>query len=342
MHITEKQHQKIDGLLAILREYLQVRFEHACRVNPNLRRMAEDLTWQQLATVRQIFAETKAFGPERYCVIDILTSFDARKKGALFSLTDQNTIFNEIVSEVGREKAQKKMEDVTITDLGSFYKTIDPATEDAVLLIQSWIWWDLPDALDLQVLDLQLERIKALSQSEMSPELLGFYRNETHDATADLNIADIVQFEVKRSREAAHAFTSRREHEPAFKAVVKRVPQPDTAIDAAILTMAQRLRVAEQVQKSGELDDTLRAHYGKVLHCAPEDVAAERVVALEREALANGRQQLRRMLESDGAGGEMFNFKLRQVEQVKEKLARIEAAAKAVAEKAGPSAGASV
>lgn len=327
MSVTEKQQQKIDGLLRYVREYLSARFDHACRINPILRRVADELMWQQLATVRQIVSELKSFGPERYMVIDILVSFDARKKGALFSLTDQNTIFNEIVSEVGREKAQKKMEGVTINDIGSFYKTIDPSIENAVLLIQSWIWWDLPDALDLYMLDHQLEHVKALVHTEMTFELLAHYRAEMNNPSADLKISDIVAFELKRAHEVASGFISRRRSEPGFKMIVKRDSMPDGAIEFVIMTLAQRLRIIDQVQKNPALDPTLKEHYVKTMRMDPESLTPERVMAIEREGFNVGKQQLRRMLENETALGEPYDFKLRQVELVKEKFGLIESAA---------------
>jgi len=329
MAVTEKQQQKIDALLRYIRDYLQARFDHACRVNPTLRSVADDLIWQQLMVVHQIVEETKAFGPERFCVIDILTSFDMRKKNALFSLTDQNTIFNEIVSEVGREKAQKKMEGVTITDIGAFYKTIDPSVENSVLLIQSFIWWDLPDALDLLILDLQLDRMRSLKQTQMSPELLSFYRNEMNNMNAELTMPDIIAFELKRSRETAASFLNRRPQEPGYRMIVKRDNLPDSAIDGVINTMAQRLRAIEQMQKSDALDQTLKEHYGRVLRLEPDAVTPERAVAFEREAYAAAKQQLRKMLDAEHATGEPYDYKHRQIGLVKDKLQRIEAVAQA-------------
>ncbi len=320
---TERQMQKAEALLKVLRDYLQARFDHATRINPSMRRLADELMWQQLATVRQIFLELKSFGPERFVVIDILTSFDMRKRGALFSLSDQNTIFNEIVSEAGKEKEQKKFEGVTIGDIGSFYKAIDPSLEHAVLLIQSWIWWDLPDAMDLVLLDLQAERVKSLRQGGLTPEILSHYRQELNQPGAELTVNDAVALEMKRATEAATSFRHRRTLDPGYRLIIKRDPLPDASADALIQTMAQRLRVMEQVQKSG-VDATLKEHYSRMFKCDAEAVTPERIVAFEREALAASRAQLRRLLEGDGMWGEPYDYKQRQLGLISEKLARID------------------
>ncbi|MCX7013490.1 MAG: hypothetical protein NTW86_13205 [Candidatus Sumerlaeota bacterium] len=329
MAASDKLTRKIDGILRYVLEYIEARFEHACRINPAMRHVRDDLVWQEMASMRQILASAKGFGPDKFFVVDILTSFDEKKKYALFNPTDQHNIFNEIVSEAEAEKEkQAKIEAATIRNIGDFYKAIDPSLGKAILLVQTWLWWDLPDALDLFVLDLQAERIAALRQREMTPDLLAFYRNEMNDPKADLSTQDVVNFEVKRSHEVAANFEKRRATDPGFQIIIKREAGPADALDAQILSLAQRLRVIEQVKRAGQLEPPLREHYAKVFQAAPEAVTPERVGAYEREICAGLRAKLRTQLETDSALGEPYNFKQKQLDLVRHKIAAVEAAAK--------------
>ena len=51
---------------------MDIRFAHASRVNPNVRHIYEDIRWQQLTQLRLILESSKAWGPDRYYVADVL------------------------------------------------------------------------------------------------------------------------------------------------------------------------------------------------------------------------------------------------------------------------------
>jgi len=328
MALTEKQERKIEAVLRYLHQYLEARFEQACRINPSMRRVRDDLMWHEMATVRQVLAEGKGFGPDKFVVVDILTSFDAVKKAAMWQPSDQHSIFSEIVSEAETEKQQAKMEGIGIRRIGDFYKAIDPSLEKAILLVQTWLWWDLGDAVDLTILDLQAERVAALRRAQMTPDLLAFYRLDMHNPTAELTGEDVVAFEVKRSRDMAQAFEGRRASEPGFQMIIKREATHSEALDSDALNLAQRLRAVEQIRRTNSVDPALRDHYAKIFQCSPEAVAADRVIAYEQEACAVVRSKMRSHADGEQALGEPYNFKLRQIELVRQKMARIEAAAK--------------
>jgi len=327
MAAPDNVERKTDGVLRYLNQYLEARFDHASRINPSMRRVRDDLAWHELAAVRQILAEAKGFGPEKFVVVDILTSFDAGRKNALYSTTDQHTIFNEIVSEAESDKKQSNIEGASIRNIGDFYKAIDPSLERTVLLVQTWIWWDLPDAVDLHVLDLQADRVAALRRTEMSPGLLNFYRVDMGDANANLTIDDVVDFEVKRSAALAQAFEARRAAEPGHQMIIQRQAASNESVDSQILNLAQRLRVIEQVRKTNSVEPPLRDHYARIFQVGPETVTADRVVAYEQEICATVRQKIRAQMESDQPLGEPYDFKKKQIELVGQKMTRIQAAA---------------
>jgi hypothetical protein len=283
-----------------------------------------------MASIRQTLLSLKGFGPEKFVVVDILTAFEERKKTALFNPSDQNTLFSEIVSEAEAE-SQQTMEGTLITNIGGFYKAIDPSLEKTILLVQTWIWWDLPDAIDLYLLDLQAERIVALAKTERTPELLAFYRGEINDPTAELSMADIVELEMNRSRKVGQGFITRREIDPGYKLIVKRDVRRDDALGAHVQDLAQRLRIIEQTRQGEAMAPMLCEHYAKLLHCPAEDVTPERVQGHETAIVAAACSRLHAMLGSQQMLGEPYDFKHRQIELVRQKVAMSEASAQAAA-----------
>ena len=118
MDFTPQQEKRIDGILALVKDYLDARFTHARRVNPRISHIYADIMWQQLATLRLILREGKAFGPVKYLVADILCSDDEPKRKALFNPVDQNSIMNEII-DVEEEKRDQKAGTLEIKDIDS-------------------------------------------------------------------------------------------------------------------------------------------------------------------------------------------------------------------------------
>lgn len=328
MDLNEKQGRKIDGVMRHVAEYMELRFAHACRINPELKRVKTDLTWHELASTRQTLGGLRSYGPDRYVIVDILTSFDEKKKGALFSQSDNQSLFPEIVSEAATEQ-QTAMDIPGVRSVGDFYKALIPTLGETALLVQTWVWWDLPDAFDLYVMDLQADRIAALRKSEMNPQLNQFYRAEMDKGAEDhseLTMDAVLQFELERTKNLAKAFELRRAEEPGFQKIIRRDALDDEDFGNHVQNLAQRLRVIEQARVNQSLDQPLLDHYGRIFNCEPAEVTCERVVKFEEENAATLRAGLQSMLDSDQSLGPPYNFKESQMDLVREKMSRAEAA----------------
>ncbi len=320
----EKVERKIDGLMVYLKEYLDLRFSHACRINPSIQRIREDLMWHEIASLRQVMAENKAWGPDKYVVIDILTSFDEKKITNLFTQTDNQQIFSEIVTEADTEKKKQQMDAEAIKDIGTFYKSIDPSLGATVLLVQTWIWWDLKDALILNLLDLQAERIAALQKMEMSTNLQVFYRNEMHLPEKSLTMEDVLAFELKRTRAIEERFNQRRQADPGYQIIIRRDPAPDKSFESQITALAHRLRVVDSIKKANKLDDAQKQYYAKLLRREPDSLTVEAALQCETSAIATARAALAKACADDQGLGEPYDFKKSQCKLAREKVARIE------------------
>lgn len=336
MAVSEKQERKIQGLLRCLSEYLTARFEQAARINPSLRRVQNDLVWLELASVRQVFATLKGFGPDRIAVVDVLLSFDDKKKDSLYTLTNQSTIYNQIVTE--EEEKKETMEGRGIRDLTSFYKMLEPGLERIITLVQTWIWWDLKDAVDLHLIDLQADKIRALSRAQMTPEIAEYYRIEMQEAPKDLSIGHALAFEFQRAKRAAAAFEHRRDTDPQHKIILKRDRINDEELDAQTEQLTRCLREVEQVRKADELQPETREEYAIVFACPPDQVSKQRVLDRVQENLAAQRAKLRAMLDSEESWGEPYDFKEKQGDMVREKMARMEETARAASSLPKPAA----
>ena len=217
-----------------------------------------------------------------------------------------------------------------IEDIGAFYKAIDPSLGKTILLIQTWIWWDLKDTFELHLMDLQAERVAALTQTEMSTDLQTFYRNEMNQPSAELTIKAIIDFEVKRTRELGQRFERRRETAPGYRIIIKRDWEGDAEFSQIIQTISQRLRVIDKLTANGDLEGPQREFYAKLLDCPTDDVTAERIVSYEQDTVRSLLPKLHSQLETTKPLGKPYDFKKKQIELVRKKIARVEELAASV------------
>ena len=124
-----------------------------------------------------ILNEEKAFGPERYPVIDIITGNDEGRRRTIFVTVGQNSICQEIIN-VDASGAEATRGQLPIKDVRTLYNHIDPAFEQVVELVQIWIWWDIPDCTDMARFDLQMALVKRLIRSTLTDETKERYRLE--------------------------------------------------------------------------------------------------------------------------------------------------------------------
>ena len=222
MPLSQKTIKRADSIIKKIRDYMDIRFAHACRVNQHIRHIYEDVRWQQLASLRHVISRSKAFGPDRYYVADILCEDNASRKKALFTPTDQNSILNEIINLQDISDKDKTAGQLPIHDMRTFYRSLDPSLEHVVELIQTWIWWDLADASDLVLFEHQVQVVKKVMEIKMEGPIIEHYQKVLHKAGEDLERKDIVSYEFKRLEDILKGVEERRAEDEGYMMIVKR------------------------------------------------------------------------------------------------------------------------
>lgn len=308
MEITVQQQKRIDGIMAIVKDYLDVRFTHARRVNPRIGHIYADVMWQQLATLRLLLRGAKAFGPVKYMVADILCSDDDQKRKALFNPVDQNSIMNEIV-DVEEEKRDQRAGTLEIKDMRTMYKALDPSLEMVVELIQTWIWWDLPDAADVLNFDQQYQRIMSLQSREITDQIIDYYHKIFRRPATEVTRQEILDYEFKKLTAILDRLVGRRQIEGGYQIIIKREELPDTATDSLMLDLSKHIMGLQKLQNLPGLDDDMKQYYQKVLGESHEDVDINSAIAFEERKIKEGKATVLQALSDEKALGEPYDYK---------------------------------
>lgn len=227
MALSQKTKRRVQQILAKVRDYMDVRFAHAARVNPKIRHIYSDIRWQQLMSLRLILVSSKAYGPDRYWVADILCEQNAQRKKALFNPTDQNSILNEIINLKEEEGKQKRAGQLPISSMRTFYTAMDPSLERIVELIQTWIWWDLQDASDLVSFEHQAAVIQQLQKKNIEGPLLEHYQKLLRKAASEIDKPLVLNYEFDRLEQIQENFEERRDFDEGYQMIVKRDVRED-------------------------------------------------------------------------------------------------------------------
>lgn len=318
---TEKQ---VEGILEHLGKYLGLRFSHAKRINPRFGQIEIDLKWHELVHVRFVISQTKSFGEFRIPVSDILISFDADKKRNIFSPSDQNSIMPQLVKQDEGDHAKTSGAAVQIRDMQSLYHAIDPALQAMVELLESWVWWDLRDAAEMFHLSLQFKAIRRLLKSELNDKLVAHYRQLLKgESIGALNKANILTYEFNRTESLVNDFAVRREEEEIQQQLIARESTGSQSLDSDTIQLAQHIRATKRLQDPNGMDSALRDYYAKALRCAPDKVTTEGALEFEHRYIGRAREELAQALHGGGAAGEPFNFKERELQEARNKLAAL-------------------
>lgn len=313
--------QNVALILKHLRHYMDLRFSHARRLNPKFKAVEGDMKWHELECVKQVLARQKPLGEFRVSPGDIIVGFDVEKKRGVFLPKGQLSIQNEIITKEDAGLVKGGAAD-GIRDLSSFYKAVDPFLKSVVDLMQTWVWWDLPDAADMAIMDSQFDKLTKIPRMQMSEALANYYKN---DVKGEMSIQSIVDLEFGRAEETVLAIQRRREFEENYQNIIAREGDDggagDSPADATVVQLAQHLRAVEMMKKSGDVDASLRDYYAKALQCAPADVTAEKALAYAGRIVAQTKKQLAEQLDAgDSGGGAPYNFKLRQLAEIRARL----------------------
>ncbi|MBN1903289.1 hypothetical protein JW926_18365 [Candidatus Sumerlaeota bacterium] len=254
MTLNAKTAKRVHGILEKIMEYLDIRFAHAVRVNPNVRHIYADIRWQQLTSLRLILESTKAWGPDRYYVADVLCEDNELRKKSLFLPTDQNSILNEIINLKEQKETARRAGQLPIRDMRTFYSALDPSLERIVELIQTWIWWDLPDACDMVSFEHQYQVLqKVLHLTRLDGPVMDHYQKIFRKTAAEINTRMVKEYEFNRLEQILKRFHERRTLEAGHEMIVKRDVKEDKTLgepyDYKYSQYSQLENIVEQSRK---------------------------------------------------------------------------------------------
>jgi hypothetical protein len=230
MSLNPKTQKRVESILKKIQDYMDIRFTHAVRVNPKIGHVYDDVRWQQLTTLRQILESSKAFGPDRYYVADMLCDDNMLRKRALFTATDQNSIFNEVINIKDRMEWEKRAGQLPIHDMRTFYSALDPSLEKIVELIQTWIWWDIADSSGMVAFEHQAIIMKQLQTVPIEGQILEHYQKTLKKAASELDRKMILQYEFDRLENIYKEYQERRTEEAGFQMILKRDVKEDKTL----------------------------------------------------------------------------------------------------------------
>jgi hypothetical protein len=312
MDQADRLQERVEGILRYLNDILDKRFTQARRVNPKVATVEADIRWHQMQTMRDVLKFPKGFGPLRLFVADILASGDEAKKRDLFDPVNQVSIMNEIVP-VEEQLKDRRAGQMEIRDVRTFYKALDPSLEKILQLLQTWIWWDLPDAVELYRLEAQEQKFESLRTCEVDKALQDRYRKEMGEKPGiEISREKILRFELQRTRDILDHLDRRLKAERGHEMVLVTEERDGTPIaDAACINLAKRLMVIDKLrnQKDAALDAAAKQFYALQTGVSVDKITAEDALEHERRQAAIARQRLAEELSRGCEMGESANYK---------------------------------
>ncbi len=317
---TPAQKRAVEAIERKVQNYLDMRYEQVRRLNPKLETIWEDVCWQQMASLNLSLSNDKSFGPARYHVAETLLSNDLRKAADFFVPTAQVNLLGEIVEEREADTA-RTAGILEIHDMRSLFRAIDPSLERLVTLVQTFIWWDLPDAVDLARFDKKETVVKAIERDGLSPEAAAAYR-EPLGITKDATKEQALQYEGKLLQQTANSFRFRRTGEPGFRIIVAREQEGGDDPDVLIDMLHNQNSVLKGLRKGKPLDSQLAEQFARGLRCEPSEVTTELAIETLEKALTTNRRRLCDALTGKRSGAQ-YDYKLRQLRRLEERLKKL-------------------
>ncbi|MBN1475154.1 hypothetical protein JXA47_00225 [Candidatus Sumerlaeota bacterium] len=322
--LSAAQRRRVEGISTNVDEYLTLRFGHAERVNPKLGQLVDDLKAQLLVTLREVLVKGRAWGSDKHMVADVLCGEDLQKRYDLFNTTGQYSILHEIVSALDERKEGASADAIRVTNMRDLYQAIDSQIGDLIELAQTWIWWDLPDAVTLQAYQGQTNIIRRLLDMELTEQVKDHYRNmlelkPTDEVTREMMLAH----HLANLERLVTEFGLRRRDDLAHQEVLKRDIVESHGVDLLIMELATELQALERLEKTDPFDDKIMAHYARRLAADPAHLTRDHILMWQREHVADLKTKLLSALHSGQILGRPYNFKERQLEQMQADLAEL-------------------
>jgi hypothetical protein len=320
LQLTNVQKRHIEGILTKVQFYLDIRYAQARRFNPNLERSWDDLCAIQMSTLRSTLSSDKMFGPVRYNVAEVLVGDDQKKRQEFFLKKSQNCLLSEIV-EVKESDGHKTHGAMEIHDMRTLCHAIDKPLETVVNLIQTFIWWDLEDAVDWLRVENKLRILGRLEEAGLSDELANTYR-ELMQADHKPTMQEVLQHEARGLKSIIEVLKQRRALDGGYQIVYRReqsqTEQPDVIIDA----IAGQQNLVKAVRAGQALPPQILEQIAKGLNVDVAQATPERILPFLESMIAQNRKRLKDAINGVGSGP-LQNVKMIQLSEFEMSLAKI-------------------
>jgi hypothetical protein len=331
------QDRGVEGVLSHLREYLSLRLLTVLRLAPKNAAVLPQIINNQLENLQQVLVRVKAFGTEKYRVVDILLGEDDIRRKAVLSTSDNNSILVDLLN-TGGDKG-KKMAEFLISDARTHITHVDPGLEKPMLLIQHYIWWDLPDAVEMHHYE---EKVRTLAyvrgHRPLSEEIRGRFRASYRlGPEAPLSDAQILSNELKALEGVHFRFNLRRSEEEPYQNIMAPAGGLGSlsSADRRLAALANHIAARDSLRlPEASLSSEMAEQYAGLLGCEVEQVTRDMVLQYEEQQINNLRAGAIQDLLT-GETGDTVNFKLGQLGLIRSRLESEKAAVEALGKEEG-------
>jgi hypothetical protein len=317
---TPAQRQAVETIIGEVQKYLNARYITISRIRPEVEKVWDDLVFQGVAQLQLTLSNSKPFGPVRYHVAETLVGDDERQARDFLSPAHTNSIMAEIVEAEDKAGATKRMEGtLEIHDLRTLFKMIEPSFTTTVSLVQTFIWWDFEDAMDLSRFEIKAQRVKLYMDGKLTDPVREWYqgRMQLKEQPSD---EDIITYELCQMRRSVESFCARRVGEPGYKRIICREQPASDPSDALVAVLANHLRLQAHLKAGNALDANLQGQIGVALSMESAEVTPEVALAYVDSLVEEARLALRSELNMTGRGGKPYFMKPRQEVKLREKF----------------------
>ena len=323
--LSPKQSLRVDGVGGKCEDFLRQRALVAARINPALKPAVSPLVWQKAASVKRVLADTRIIDGASYRVVDVLVSEDEAKKAALLSESSEASLCRQVGPGSEKERGASGTIQGDARTLGSYYSCVDPTVGRFAELVALWAWWDLPDAIDLFLLDQICQRVEAIKTSGLSEAVKEAYRVALHrPAGAEVTRDDMLQCEKNNCDRVLKRFADRRETEDPCRAIVVADTDEPDINDETILEIATRLTAIQRIEQDKKLEPRARAYYSGLTGKRGAELTPESVIQYERENIRRLKAGLfQNKLIEDALPKATFDYKRRLLTECRQRCDRL-------------------
>lgn len=318
--LTPSQNNNIESIIKIIEEFLDIRFDHACRINNKITHVVEDLKWQQLMNLREVLGASKGIGENRYMTVDMMMGDDDNLRKTLYMAQGQNSICNEIIKSTDSRSAQA-VSGLSIKDITSFYRAIDPSLVSILELVQTWIWWDIEDAAEIHFFDNETKKIGKLYSTQITPEIKHYYirlfhRGDDEDVTKD----EIITFEVAKLERVYQRWAERKSDQESYQMIIKRDEKESINIDDSIIKLSKHIANLKNIKTTHKLTEEMAKYYSQVFKCNQEEITMPKVLDYEQNTIDESKRNLSAIQATGKVYGQPYDYKEMKLKEYKVKL----------------------